>query len=142
VTWWRRTLSLPLRMTNLGNAPIQVAVQGRAGTDSLVFRPGLADVPCTVQPGQQVRTVMALTARRLPILGARPCSFGLRAVDQEGRVLQQLRQTVELRPLLGWSRSPAFVAGRFVAPDFRADTIGDSSCIPCSPCTGSDCRDA
>ncbi len=100
VTWWRRTLSLPLRMTNLGNAPIQVAVQGRAGTDTLVFRPGLADVPCTVQPGQQVRTVMALTARRLPILGARPCSFGLRAVDQEGRVLQQLRQTVELRPLL------------------------------------------
>ena len=100
-TWWRRTLSLPLRMTNLGNAPIQVAVQGKAGTERLVFRPGQADVPCTVQPGQQVRTVVALTARRLPLLGARPCFFGLQAVDQEGRVLQQLRQSVELRPLLG-----------------------------------------
>lgn len=101
-TWWRRTLHCPLRLNNHGNCPITVHLEGRkaAPAGSLHFP---SSEGFTLGPGQSCHARLRLTVHHLPWIGlhGREFPFAVRALSEEGEVLAQVYDTVEVRPILG-----------------------------------------
>jgi len=106
-TWWRRTLTLPLHITNEGNHPLTLHLKGTTPAQlGRIVLPGgdAADTAAiALAPGQRTRVPVRLTVTRLPLaaLHNRPLPFALTARDATGQVLQQLRSAVEVHPIIG-----------------------------------------
>jgi len=121
--WWRRTLPLPVRVANEGNRSLVLRLEGAAAlqagritatskeaTDRKATDRKATDSdseqgePFTLRPGEQRRVPMRLTLCRLPLVALHRCSlpFVLRATAaDDGRVLQQMRGEIEVRPIIG-----------------------------------------
>lgn len=106
-TWWRRRLLLPLHITNAGNHPLVLHLEGAtsARLGAIVFGESdeFATAEVTLQPGQRLRKPVQLTVKRLPLLAlhSRTLPFALTARDATGKALQQLRGAVEVHPVIG-----------------------------------------
>lgn len=112
-TWWRRTLLLPLRVTNEGNRPLTLRLNGATASRLGRFAfPGDENGKTLVlDPGQRERVPVRLTVRRLPLMAlhSRSLPFVLRATTEDGRVIQQLRSTVDVHPIVGaWQIASLF----------------------------------
>lgn len=101
-TWWRRTLNFSLRLSNQGNCPITVHLEGRTATPvgSVHFPSGEA---FTLRAGQPCHAILRLTVHRLPWIGlrGRELPVTVRAFSEEGEMLAQAHRTVEVHPILG-----------------------------------------
>lgn len=121
--WWRRRLLLPLQIVNAGNRPLVLRLEGAAPPQlgAIVFGGDGAAATSEVElrPGQRTRVPVQLVVKRLPLvaLHSRVLPFVLTARDATGKVLQQLRSAVEMRPVIGaWQlASFAGLAGAGVA---------------------------
>jgi membrane-bound lytic murein transglycosylase F len=119
-TWWRRTLTLPLHITNDGNHPLTLRLNGTTPAPlGRIVLPGgdaadTAEIALT--PGQRTRVPVRLTVTRLPLaaLHNRTLPFALTARNTSGQVLQQLRSSIEVRPVIGAWQMASF-AGLAVA---------------------------
>lgn len=104
-TWWRRTLTLPVRVANEGNRPLSLYLEGIVAARVGRFKVAADDdEPVTLEPGRQIRVPMHLKVQRLPwvALHSRSLPLVLRATSAEdGRVLQSLRSAVEVRAVVG-----------------------------------------
>jgi soluble lytic murein transglycosylase-like protein len=104
-TWWRRTLSLPVRVTNEGNCTrslrLVAATPSRQGR--FVFPSGEDAETVALAPGQRMRVPLQLNVRRLPLMAlhSRSLPFVLQATADDGRVLQQMNSRVEVHPIVG-----------------------------------------
>jgi len=110
-TWWRRTLNFPLRLSNQGNCPITVHLEGRTATPvGSVHFPG--GETFTLRPGQSCRAPLRFTVHRLPWIGlhSRELPVTVRAFSEEGAMLAQTHRTVEVRPILGMWQLAAMAA--------------------------------
>lgn len=105
--WWRRRLLLPLQITNAGNRPLVLHLEGAAppplGAIAFGGDEGAATSEVELRPGQRVRMPVQLVVKRLPLvaLHSRSLPFVLTAQDATGKALQQLRSAVEVRPIIG-----------------------------------------
>lgn len=118
--WWRRTLTLPVQITNDGNHPLTLHLNGTTPAQlGRIVLPG-GDAAGTAElalaPGQRMRVPVRLTVTRLPLaaLHSRALPFALTARDATGKVLQQMRSAVEVRPIIGAWQMASF-AGLAVA---------------------------
>lgn len=105
--WWRRRLLLPLYIANAGNRPLVLHLEGatlpQLGAITFGGSEAATTTQITLQPGQRLRLPVQLTVMRLPVvaLHSRTLLFVLTARDTMGKVLQQLRGAVEVRPVIG-----------------------------------------
>lgn len=107
-TWWRRTLALPLRVANEGNRPLSLYLEGmtasKVGCLTVAGKEHGHETPFSLQPGERIRLPVRVKMRRLPLIAlhSRSLPFVLRArASEDGRILQQLRSAVEVRPIVG-----------------------------------------
>ena len=105
--WWRRTLLLPLQITNAGNRPLELRLEGAVPVryGRVTFLGGAAEnmTEVTLRPGQSARVPVRLTATRFPLIAlhSRLLPFLVTACDATGKVFQQQRGAVEVQPLVG-----------------------------------------
>ncbi len=107
-TWWRRTLTLPLRVANEGNRSLSLHLEGITASEvgCLMVAGGEHghESPFSLQPGERIRLPVCIKMRRLPLIAlhSRSLPFVLRAkASEDGRILQQLRSAVEVQPIIG-----------------------------------------
>lgn len=107
-TWWRRTLTLPLRVANEGNRPLSLYLEGMTASEvgclTVAGKEHGHETPFSLQPGERIRLPVRVKMRRLPLIAlhSRSLPFVLRArASEDGRILQQLRSAVEVRPIVG-----------------------------------------
>lgn len=100
--WWRRTLAIPVHLTNQGNCPLTVRLEGRTMTPVASLRlPG--GETFILPPGGRLHAPLRLTVHRLPWIGlhSRELLFTVRACSDEGETLARARGSVEVHPILG-----------------------------------------
>ena len=112
-TWWRRTLTLPVRVANEGNHQLSLRLEGIVAARVGRFKSATSDDEAvTLEPGGRIRILMRLKLQRLPLIAlhSRSLPFVLRATSvEDGRVLQSLRSAVEVRPVVGaWQLASLF----------------------------------
>ncbi|MFN3979931.1 MAG: transglycosylase SLT domain-containing protein [Caldilinea sp.] len=107
-TWWRRTLTLPLRVANEGNRSLSLHLEGMTASEvgclMVAGREHGHESPFSLQPGERIRLPMCIKMRRLPLIAlhSRSLPFVLRAkASEDGRILQQLRSAIEVQPIIG-----------------------------------------
>lgn len=107
-TWWRRTLTLPLRVANEGNRSLSLHLEGMTASEvgclMVAGREHGHESPFSLQPGERIRLPICIKMRRLPLIAlhSRSLPFVLRAkASEDGRILQQLRSAVEVQPIIG-----------------------------------------
>jgi hypothetical protein len=114
MTWWRRTLVLPVHLANEGNHAIRLRLDGAVPPHvGRVAFPGGdgAQLDVALQPGQRTRAALQLTVTRLPLaaLHGRELPFIVTARDEAGKLMRQQRGAVEVRPILGaWQMASLF----------------------------------
>ncbi|MCS6826314.1 MAG: transglycosylase SLT domain-containing protein [Caldilinea sp.] len=100
--WWRRTLEFSIRLSNQGNCPLTVRLEGRTMTSVAALRlPG--GETFALAPGEHLHAPLRLTVHRLPWIGlhSRELPFTVHAYSDEGETLAQVRRSVEVYPILG-----------------------------------------
>lgn len=107
-SWWRRTLPLAVRVANEGNHAVALRLEGatpaQIGHVTFAGSGGDAAAEIVLRPGQRLSIPARLAVRRLPwfALGGRTLPFSLAASDAQGKTIQQVRGSVEVRPLIGF----------------------------------------
>jgi soluble lytic murein transglycosylase-like protein len=100
--WWRRALDVSVRLSNQGNCPLTVRLEGWTTTLAASLRlPGSETF--ILPPGGRLHAPLRLTVHRLPWIGlhSRELLFTVRACSDEGETLAQVRRSVEVHPILG-----------------------------------------
>ena len=107
-TWWRRTLTLPLRVANEGNRSLSLHLEGMTASEvgclMVAGKEHGYETPFSLQPGERIRLPVCIKMRRLPLIAlhSRSLPFVLCAkASEDGRILQQLRSAVEVQPIIG-----------------------------------------
>lgn len=100
--WWRRALDVSVRLSNQGNCPLTVHLEGWTTPPAASLRlPG--GETFILPPGGRLHAPLRLTVHRLPWIGlhSRELLFTVRACSDEGETLAQVRRSVEVHPILG-----------------------------------------
>ena len=116
VSWLRRTALLPVSVTNQGNCPVSIRLQGSDPQRICTFdfmAPGAkgGELAVTLRPGQAAKAILRVTVQQLPMVGLRGQLVPLQVTASAAispAATSVARSALVARPLVGaWQMASA-----------------------------------